>query len=123
MKNKMKRNTLAALVLVSVFAGLGLIDRAHSNKQEKKHQEFSALYQATITAQEIAGENGASDTVGQELLDSLGIKYTLKENEKVTLDTGSSAVYVNVRSPSKRNGETRGFANKESLERYIANHQ
>lgn len=123
MKNKIVRNGLITLALAGILIGSSLIEKSNNQKRKRDYQKFSALYQTTLTTQEIAGKNGASGEAGQELLDSLGIKYALKENERVMLNTGSNAVYVNIRSPSRENGVTRGFANKESLDRYITNHQ
>mgnify|MGYP001603177499 CR=1 FL=1 len=123
MVNKIIKGGLVALALagaIGFFSWTGNVQRA---REAKEQAEFSALYHATETVQEIAGEDGASGERGQELLDSLGIKYTLKENEIVKLEAGSKSAYVNIKQPSKEYAETRGFADKAILDKYISSHQ
>lgn len=107
---------LAGLIGLGVWQGN--VQRA---RQAREQAEFSALFNAVNTAQKLAGE--ATDGPGQTLLDSLGINYRLKDGERVKLDVGSKSAYVNIEKiGSKGYGETRGFADKDTLERYISSY-
>ena len=124
MAGRKTQSIILALGLAGIVGSGIWIGNVQRKAEARRNAEFSALFNAVETAQEIAGKDGAVDGPGQELLDCLGVNYRLKANEKVKLDVGSTGAYVNVETiPRGEYGLMRGFANRSALEKYISLHK